>query len=145
MFLRFDFTVVDPQKGFMSRCNGMFMQSDMNVVVIPRTTFESLARVLYKRLGQCPVQNQNVSPYRSTTSMRILCNNAAGNRHCGSHGSRNHHNRNHHNRNHHNRNHHNRNHRNDNVDLGYNQHMTSPLDRNVRSRVLSVLCNSVAG
>ena len=130
MFLRFDFTVVDPQKGFMSRCNGMFMQSDMNVVVIPRTTFESLARVLYKRLGQCPVQNQNVSPYRSTTSMRILCNNAAGNRHCGSHCSRNHHNRNR---------------RNDNVDLGYNQHMTSPLDRNVRSRVLSVLCNSVAG
>jgi hypothetical protein len=36
MFLRFDFTVVDPQRGFTSRCNGMFMQSDMNVIVKPR-------------------------------------------------------------------------------------------------------------
>jgi hypothetical protein len=114
----------------MSRCNGMFMQSYMNVVIIQRTTFESLARVLYKRLGQCLVQSQNVFPYRSTTSMRILCNNAAGNRYCVSHGSRNHHNRNH---------------RNDNVDLGYNQHMILPLGRNVHSRVLSVLCNSVVG
>ncbi|KAH7346262.1 cytochrome P450 [Rhexocercosporidium sp. MPI-PUGE-AT-0058] len=36
MFLRFDFSVVDPQKGFTSRCNGFFMQSDMNVIVVPR-------------------------------------------------------------------------------------------------------------
>jgi len=36
MFLRFEFGVVDPQKGFKSRCNGMFMQSEMNVVVTAR-------------------------------------------------------------------------------------------------------------
>ncbi|KUJ12538.1 cytochrome P450 [Mollisia scopiformis] len=36
MFLRFDFAVIDPQKGFKSRFHGLFMQSDMNVVVYPR-------------------------------------------------------------------------------------------------------------
>ncbi|KAE8445141.1 hypothetical protein EG329_013743 [Mollisiaceae sp. DMI_Dod_QoI] len=36
MFLRFDFAVVDPQKGFASRFHGLFMQSDMNFVVYPR-------------------------------------------------------------------------------------------------------------
>lgn len=36
MLLRFDFSVIDPQKGFTSRCNGMFMQSDMNMIIVPR-------------------------------------------------------------------------------------------------------------
>lgn len=36
MFLRFDFTVVNPQRGFTTKCNGFFVQKDMNVIVMPR-------------------------------------------------------------------------------------------------------------
>jgi hypothetical protein len=33
VFLRFDFSIFKPQKGFKSRYNGMFVQSKMNVIV----------------------------------------------------------------------------------------------------------------
>jgi hypothetical protein len=41
MFLRFDFAVVDPQKGFQSKGHGLFIQKDMNVIVVPRTVCAS--------------------------------------------------------------------------------------------------------
>jgi len=39
LFLRYEFAVLDPQKGFWARCNGMYMMAGMNVVVSRRTEY----------------------------------------------------------------------------------------------------------